>query len=98
MPASEPCPTAEPLPPREELHDQQRSPPVRDRTRPQPVAPGLSRRAVVTGVGGVAAVGLLTACGAGSTATAPAPPAADRRRPAVPTAASSAGAAAGGTR
>jgi Rieske Fe-S protein len=36
---------------------------------------GLSRRAVVAGVGGVACVGLLTACG-GSTATAPATPAA----------------------
>ena len=38
-------------------------------------APGLSRRAVVAGVGGVAAAGLLTACGGGSTATAPAAPA-----------------------
>lgn len=38
---------------------------------PEP-APGLSRRAVVAGVGGVAAAGLLTACGGGSTATAPA--------------------------
>ena len=34
-------------------------------------AVGLSRRAVVAGAGGVAAVGLLTACGGGSTATAP---------------------------
>jgi Rieske Fe-S protein len=39
-----------------------------------PASGGMSRRAVVTGVGGVAAVGLLTACGGGgSTATAPAP-------------------------
>jgi Rieske Fe-S protein len=37
---------------------------------------GLSRRAVVAGVGGVAAAGLLTACGGGSTATAPSTPAA----------------------
>ena len=37
---------------------------------------GLSRRAVVAGVGGVAAAGLLTACGGGSTATAPGTPAA----------------------
>ena len=36
---------------------------------------GLSRRAVVAGVGGVAAAGLLTACGGGSTATAPGTPA-----------------------
>jgi Rieske Fe-S protein len=62
---------------------------------PQPVAPGLSRRAVVTGVGGVAAVGLLTACGGGSTTTAPAPPATVAPAPAEPTAASSAGASAG---
>ncbi len=39
-----------------------------------PVAPGLSRRAVVAGVGGVAAAGLLTACGA-TPAPAPAAPA-----------------------
>jgi Rieske Fe-S protein len=61
---------------------------------PQPVAPGLSRRAVVTGVGGVADVGLLTACGGGSTTTAPAPPATVAPAPAEPTAASSAGASA----
>ena len=54
-----------------------------------PAAP-LSRRAVVTGVGGVAAAGLLTACGA-ATATAPAPaPAAPA--PAAPSAATSGGA------
>ena len=53
-----------------------------------PAAP-LSRRAVVAGVGGVAAAGLLTACGA-STATAPAP------APAAPSAAPSA-ATSGGT-
>jgi Rieske Fe-S protein len=40
----------------------------------------LSRRAVVAGVGGVACVGLLTACG-GSTATAPATPAAPAPAP-----------------
>lgn len=62
-------------------------------TAPDP-QPGLSRRAVVTGVGGVAAVGLLTACGGGSTATAPAPPATVAPAPAEPTAGSSAGAAA----
>lgn len=39
-------------------------------------ATGLSRRAVVAGAGGVAAAGLLTACGGGSTATAPGTPAA----------------------
>ena len=39
--------------------------------------PGVvSRRAVVAGVGGVAWAGLLTACGGGSTATAPVTPAA----------------------
>jgi Rieske Fe-S protein len=38
-------------------------------------AAGLSRRAVVAGAGGVAAAGLLTACGGGSTATAPGTPA-----------------------
>ncbi len=45
-------------------------------------ATGLSRRSVVAGVGVAAGVGLLAACGGGSTATAPgtpaaAPPAAD---------------------
>jgi len=45
-------------------------------------APGLSRRAVVAGAGGVAAVGLLTACGGGSVATAPAPTAAPEPAPA----------------
>ena len=61
-----------------------------------PAAP-LSRRAVVAGVGGVAAAGLLTACGA-STATAPAPtPAAPApAAPAAPSAAPSA-ATSGGT-
>ena len=56
-----------------------------------PAAP-LSRRAVVAGVGGVAAAGLLTACGA-STAPAPAPaaPAPAARRP-HPSAATSGGA------
>lgn len=54
----------------------------------------LSRRAVVAGVGGVAAAGLLTACGA-STATAPAPvPAAPPPAPsAAPSAAALASAA-----
>jgi Rieske Fe-S protein len=47
---------------------------------PEP-APGLSRRAVVAGVGGVAAAGLLTACGGGSTATAPATTAAAEPAP-----------------
>ena len=51
-----------------------------------PAAP-LSRRAVVAGVGGVAAAGLLTACGA-STAPAPAPAAPS----AAPSAATSGGA------
>jgi Rieske Fe-S protein len=41
-------------------------------TSPHPPAPGLSRRAVVAGVGGVAAAGLLTACG-GTPAPAPVP-------------------------
>ena len=45
-------------------------------------APGLSRRAVVAGAGGVAAAGLLTACGGGSVATAPAPTAAPEPAPA----------------
>src|SRR5690349_12467429 len=53
-----------------------------------PAAPGLSRRAVVAGVGGVAAAGLLTACGA-TPAPAPAPAA---PAPAAPTAATSGGA------
>jgi len=51
-------------------------PPASDTASPGDGAPvraaGLSRRAVVVaGAGGVAAVGLLTACGGGSTATAP---------------------------
>ena len=59
-----------------------------------PAAP-LSRRAVVAGVGGVAAAGLLTACGA-STATAPAPaPAAPA--PAAASAAPSAATSGGAT-
>ena len=45
-------------------------------------APGLSRRAVVAGAGGVAAAGLLSACGGGSVATAPAPTAAPEPAPA----------------
>jgi len=57
-----------------------------------PAAP-LSRRAVVTGIGGVAAAGLLTACGA-STATAPAPAA---PAPAAPSAAPSAATSGGAT-
>jgi Rieske Fe-S protein len=65
----------------------------------EPAAPGLSRRAVVAGVGGVAAAGLLTACGGGSTPAAPAAPAttaAAEPAPAAPSA--SAGASgAGGT-
>ena len=57
---------------------------------PTPTAHGpqstpLSRRAVVVaGVGGVAAAGLLTACGGGSVATAPAPTAAPEPAPAAP--------------
>jgi Rieske Fe-S protein len=43
---------------------------------PEDAALGLSRRAVVAGLGGVACAGVLTACGGGSTATAPATPAA----------------------
>ena len=58
-------------------------------------APGLSRRAVVAGAGGVAAVGLLTACGGGSVATAPAPTAAPEPAPA--SAAPAAPSAASGT-
>jgi len=58
-------------------------------------APGLSRRAVVAGAGGVAAAGLLTACGGGSVATAPAPTAAPEPAPA--SAAPAAPSAASGT-
>lgn len=48
-----------------------------------PTGPGVRRRAVVAGAGGAAAAGLLlTACGGGSTATAPGTPA-----PAAPPAA-----------
>jgi Rieske Fe-S protein len=54
-------------------------PPASDTASPNDDAPvraaGLSRRAVVAGAGGVAAAGLLTACGGGSTATAPGTPA-----------------------
>ena len=57
-----------------------------------PAAP-LSRRAVVAGVGGVAAAGLLTACGGATPAPAPAPAA---PAPAAPSAAPSA-ATSGGT-
>ena len=62
-------------------------------------APGLSRRAVVAGVGGVAAAGLLTACGGGSTATAPATTAAAEPAPSAPSAStpSSAPSASSGT-
>ena len=63
---------------------------------PESSAPGLSRRAVVAGAGGVAAVGLLTACGGGSVATAPAPTAAPEQAPA-PSAAPSGAASSGGT-
>ena len=57
---------------------------------------GLSRRAVVAGVGGVAAAGLLTACGGGSTATAPGTPAAAPAAPAeAPSAPAEPSAAAG---
>jgi len=59
---------------------------------PEP-APGLSRRAVVAGVGGVAAAGLLTACGGGSTATAPATTAAAEPAPSAPSASSPSSAA-----
>jgi len=58
-------------------------------------APGLSRRAVVAGAGGVAAAGLLSACGGGSVATAPAPTAAPEPAPA--SAAPAAPSAASGT-
>jgi Rieske Fe-S protein len=52
------------------------SQPLADDVASDTTLPGvLSRRAVVAGVGGVACAGLLTACG-GSTATAPATPAA----------------------
>jgi Rieske Fe-S protein len=65
-------------------------------SHPTPIPPaGLSRRAVVAGVGGVAAAGLLTACGGGSTATAPATTAA--AEPAPSAAAPSASSGAGGT-
>jgi len=53
-------------------------------------APGLSRRAVVAGAGGVAAAGLLTACGGGSVATAPAPTVAPQPAPSAAPAAPSA--------
>ena len=58
-------------------------------------APGLSRRAVVAGAGGVAAAGLLSGCGGGSVATAPAPTAAPEPAPA--SAAPAAPSAASGT-
>jgi Rieske Fe-S protein len=57
-----------------------------------PAAP-LSRRAVVAGVGGVAAAGLLTACGGATPAPAPAPAAPSPAAPsAEPSAATSGGA------
>jgi Rieske Fe-S protein len=61
----------------------------------RPGRPGLSRRAVVTGAGGVAAVGLLTACGGGATATSPGTPAA--APPAAPAAPSAAPATSSGS-
>ena len=70
-------------------------------TSPQPPAaapepaPGLSRRAVVAGVGGVAAAGLLTACGGGSTATAPATTAAAEPAPSASTPSSAPSASSG---
>jgi Rieske Fe-S protein len=54
-------------------------------------AVGLSRRAVVAGAGGVAAVGLLAACGGGSTATAPGTPAPAAPAAPAPSAASGSG-------
>jgi len=61
-----------------------------------PAAPGLSRRAVVAGVGGVAAAGLLTACGGATPAPAPAPAAPAPAAPsAEPSAATSDGATLG---
>ncbi len=62
-----------------------------------PPAPGLSRRAVVAGVGGVAAAGLLTACGGGSTATAPATTAAAEPAPSPSSGGASSGGASSGT-
>jgi Rieske Fe-S protein len=59
-----------------------------------PASGGMSRRAVVAGVGGVAAVGLLTACGGGSTATAPAPATIAPADPPAGSAGASAGASA----
>jgi len=61
---------------------------------PEP-APGLSRRAVVAGVGGVAAAGLLSACGGGSTATAPATTAAAEPAPSASTPSSAPSASSG---
>jgi Rieske Fe-S protein len=63
-------------------------------TDPAP-STGLSRRAVVASAGGVVAAGLLTACGGGSTATAPAAPA--PAAPAAPSEAASEPSAAGGS-
>jgi Rieske Fe-S protein len=57
---------------------------------------GLSRRAVVAGAGGVACVGLLAACGGGSTATSPGTPAVAPPAPAAPSASSGGGASSDG--
>src|SRR4051794_41577803 len=90
MPASEPCPTVNRSHHARNSMTQTSHHPSATAPDPEPVAPGLSRRAVVTGVGGVAAVGLLTACGGGATPTAPPPPPAGAPAPPPPPAATAA--------
>src|SRR3954453_51579 len=93
MPASEPCPTVNRSHHARNSMTQTSHHPSATAPDPQPVAPGLSRRAVVTGVGGVAAP--VTAGGGGPPPPPPAPPPTVAPPPAEPTSASSAGASAG---
>src|SRR6187549_1173439 len=89
MPACEPCRSAK------RSHHARKLMTSMTSTHPSdadPAAP-LSRRAVVAGVGGVAAAGLLTACGGATPAPAPAPAAPAPAAPsAEPSAATSGGA------
>jgi Rieske Fe-S protein len=74
------------------MSDTPSAPPVDPRGEATDIAAagsvGLSRRAVVAGAGGIACVGLLAACGGGSTATSPGTPAVAPPAPAAPSASS----------
>jgi Rieske Fe-S protein len=80
------------------MSDTPSAPPVDTQAgAPAAASAGMSRRAVVAGVGGVACVGLLAACGGGSTATSPGTPAVAPPAPAAPSASSGGGASSDGS-